>query len=594
MSLRVWLPLNGNLDNLGLEDITVTNYNTVINANGKIGSCYYFNGSSTYMTTSYIPKFGVGDFSISLWLKIPTLTSGTYKTILSSKTSSGASVGVGIYWNVTQKKFLWSTANGTTAKEVWMATAVDGIVYDKWIHLIMVRDSFDSKKGYFYINGIRYELASIPTILDIQSTNPLYIGRTTNGSYYSEMYINDIRIYDHAISAKEAEELSKGLILHYKLDKNFNQLNNCLSYPTFNTSTSTGGWSHWTTSGGAGTYGQNTDQQYIYNKNNTYSHWIASTAKYYLLYQSPAFEGGYRSLQFIIKEENSSPISNTICWPNWNARSGGPANNTWTSITPLGNGFYLCKTDGLMQSGNDDLVGIGVNAGYKIYISEAYCENDREVCSDIFNQDNLTTVIDSSGYGNNATATNVTSTPDSAKYTLSVKSSAARIIHDGALAPGTEGFTFSIWVKRISRNTSGKLLDIQIGNKKFNFGETADATYDQFMVFSFGTNATYWDGSNFIIPLNEWHHWAGTFDGSKNCLYKDGQLIFQSTHTKTYTISGTDNCSILNVANLYSNSYVNDFRLYSTVLTAEQIKELYDTSIGIDSNGNIYAREVIE
>ena len=39
---------------------------------------------------------------------------------------------------------------------------------------------------------------------------------------------------------------------------------------------------------------------------------------------------------------------------------------------------------------------------------------------------------------------------------------------------------------------------------------------------------------------------------------------------------------------------ISDFRIYKTALTAEQIKELYDTSATIDKDGNIYAREVIE
>jgi hypothetical protein len=30
--------------------------------------------------------------------------------------------------------------------------------------------------------------------------------------------MNDFRIYDHALSTKEVEEIAKGLVLHYKLD----------------------------------------------------------------------------------------------------------------------------------------------------------------------------------------------------------------------------------------------------------------------------------------------------------------------------------------------------------------------------------------
>ena len=46
MSLRVWLPLNGNLNNYGISDITVTNNGATVDNNGKIGKCYKFDGTS--------------------------------------------------------------------------------------------------------------------------------------------------------------------------------------------------------------------------------------------------------------------------------------------------------------------------------------------------------------------------------------------------------------------------------------------------------------------------------------------------------------------------------------------------------------------
>ena len=48
MSLLVWLPLNGNIINRGLSNLEVTNSGATVNNTGKIGPCYYFNGS-TYM-----------------------------------------------------------------------------------------------------------------------------------------------------------------------------------------------------------------------------------------------------------------------------------------------------------------------------------------------------------------------------------------------------------------------------------------------------------------------------------------------------------------------------------------------------------------
>jgi len=37
-----------------------------------------------------------------------------------------------------------------------------------------------------------------------------------------------------------------------------------------------------------------------------------------------------------------------------------------------------------------------------------------------------------------------------------------------------------------------------------------------------------------------------------------------------------------------------DLRIYATALTAAQVKELYTTSMSIDSSGNIHARELVE
>ena len=218
MSLRVWLPLNGDLTNNGLSDVIVTNNGATVDNSGKIGKCYYLSGSPNFINTGYSTNIGTNDFSIALWIKIPTITTGTYYAICSSKTAGAASVGFGIYWNYSQKKFLWSTADGSGATEIWMATTVDSIVYDKWIHLVMIRNNSDPKKGYFYINGVRYELASVPAIRNI-ATAPytLALGKCWSNSYYLKAYYNDFRIYDHALSPKEVKLLSQGLVCHYKL-----------------------------------------------------------------------------------------------------------------------------------------------------------------------------------------------------------------------------------------------------------------------------------------------------------------------------------------------------------------------------------------
>ena len=65
MALQIWLPLNGNLDNNGLSNITVTNYGATVDDNGKIGKCYSFDGTDDYASIPF-NNFG-NNFSISLW-----------------------------------------------------------------------------------------------------------------------------------------------------------------------------------------------------------------------------------------------------------------------------------------------------------------------------------------------------------------------------------------------------------------------------------------------------------------------------------------------------------------------------------------------
>lgn len=50
MALRVWLPLDGTLENKGVSNTTITNNGATVDTSGKIGSCYAFNGSTGYIS----------------------------------------------------------------------------------------------------------------------------------------------------------------------------------------------------------------------------------------------------------------------------------------------------------------------------------------------------------------------------------------------------------------------------------------------------------------------------------------------------------------------------------------------------------------
>jgi hypothetical protein len=75
MSLQVWLPLNGDLHNQGLSNITITNNGAIVDNNGKIGKCYSFDGTNDYIYGTY--KI-TSNISFCCWVYFPTVPSGRH------------------------------------------------------------------------------------------------------------------------------------------------------------------------------------------------------------------------------------------------------------------------------------------------------------------------------------------------------------------------------------------------------------------------------------------------------------------------------------------------------------------------------------
>ena len=82
MALRVWLPLNGNINNYGISDVTVTNNGATIDNNGKIGKCYSFNGSSAKIST---PINLTPEMSFCVWVKFNSVQN----FVIDARNSSG-------------------------------------------------------------------------------------------------------------------------------------------------------------------------------------------------------------------------------------------------------------------------------------------------------------------------------------------------------------------------------------------------------------------------------------------------------------------------------------------------------------------------
>ena len=214
MALRIWLPLNGDVKNQGLSDDKFTVSGATVNASGKIGKCYYYNGSSHSIYTNR--EFDYPEITITCWFKIESSNTlaGTQWLICFNKSGAGTAANTlaGLYVN-TQLKLVCQCHGHTYTYNTELEKNV-------WYHVCVTSANGEVMK--LYIDG---QLVSEDTTVGtaVTATCLSIGGRASNSAgtlhAYSPtgMYINDVRIYDTILSPLEIKHISQGLVLHYPL-----------------------------------------------------------------------------------------------------------------------------------------------------------------------------------------------------------------------------------------------------------------------------------------------------------------------------------------------------------------------------------------
>ena len=216
MALQVWLPLNGDLNNQGLNDIIATNNSATVDDNGKIGKCYSFNGVDNYITLSATPStlFPADgcSYSFSSWVYCTNAPS-VQTAIISSNNYRNMGFGLGFR---PSRKFVGAIMNSGSSQEYEFSYVMP---LNEWHHIVLTFDS-STKKQYLYVDGSFIESTPAIDFTWLRGTLNFWLGRNHQGGWggWFNGKLNDVRIYDHCLSAKEVSEIAKGLVLHYPLD----------------------------------------------------------------------------------------------------------------------------------------------------------------------------------------------------------------------------------------------------------------------------------------------------------------------------------------------------------------------------------------
>ncbi len=158
-----------------------------VTSDGKIGWAGDFNGASDYLATSVTvdqTSSGPGA-TFEAWV-YPNDTASTWRHIISTENG-------GNDWAIASHGTAWRIYHGSSYWTVGTITA------QAWQHLMAV---FEPGVGIrFYVNGTKY---STGTINYDTSSNPVHIGRRANGSYFFNGKIDEVMVYNRALSDAEA------------------------------------------------------------------------------------------------------------------------------------------------------------------------------------------------------------------------------------------------------------------------------------------------------------------------------------------------------------------------------------------------------
>lgn len=606
MSLLVWLPLDGVIENKGSSNATVTNYGATVSTAGKTGSCYSFDGTNDYMEFSNLNIDSKRYLTLAFWCY--SVNGNLYGVFTTRDTS--------LYHQFS----LINTGLGfrDTRHSSWTTFSFEQPTANVWTHYAIV---YSDGTWTVYKDGVKkreqiYGSATLNT-----SLNQIRVGRyqsSSNDAYFNGK-INDFRIYDHALSAKEVKELSQALILHYPLD-DISVGYDRLDYITFagsqyffidkpagqkSSMRIEMGIQPDTLSHSQPTFfsGRNSGVQFYRSSTSSLSLWTTSGST-----SIGTFVAG--KINSLIVDMTSSSVKTNLngsvsTSTNTNAFNLLFSNNCDKfTVGGYNTGLYLFY--GNMSYLNiyvdDELIFLGIPykrktdnvAGmYDLVTGQFFTSNGSQNFVAGNTMPGLSNrICDCSGFGNNGTITGTlsldTNTP---RYQNSTSFNGTSYIQ--VESPSTEVRTIVFWAKWNSI-PSGQSVVFVDQKSKIGFGIMSTGL----LCSTNGVSTKTFPKTG--IVANQWYHFAivntsSTPTATTRDLYINGVKQTPTTSTTNWTFT----LDYLQVGKRSTTSdgfagKLSDFRMYSTALSGSEILDLYNSPVYIDDSGTIGAFEFVE
>jgi len=595
MSLKVWLPLDGDLRNLGTSNgnFSIKTALTYTD-NGKIGKAYS-GGAITIDANTTASILNNQEFSFTCWVYVNSTEGNTSnREMFFGNSSMGENnnrkFSIFQYPTCNDLHLSWmnDTASTTFIGGVWAGVFPSY----KWTHIAV---TYKNPNCTIYVNGAKYDTRTGTS----SSSSFEYETYLFYNAPNQTRYLNDYRIYDHCLSAAEVHEIAQGLILHYKLDNNgWGNENLATGTSTAITLIPSGG-NDWFAPVG---FYPNDENGLNLLHNSTDSDLFTVSFDYTATGVESAFE-----IRPSLKYTSTSYTK-----PNYTKIASTAYLSIGSSSGHFEGTFYT--TPGQREYGQAWLLAgattsTTVNRNIQLIIknfkfeqgskSTPWCPNKNDTIANTLGY-NDNQIHDCSGYNHFATTPSaLATTSDTPRYSTATTFDGTNYGYIQSTVVESDHlsseYTWAGWIYRDYTDATARYLYNGITKVYLDTDFSTRIQWNHGK--SDGTASVNTSDMGIIIPYKEWTHLVWTFKDGYLKIYINGEYKDYSNRTGTgQFIKGYTNQMI--GANTSSSGQwigsISDIRIYTTALLDNDIKLLYNMGMKVDNLGGVHGFELNE
>jgi len=555
--------------------------------------------------TLTIPTAGVIDrpeFTIGMWAKANVVKTDRWQGLFDGRWSPGMPVCLALQVNTNYLYFYYLDENGINT-----ALNTGYVVSNRtaWHHYVI---TYAGGIIRIFVDGVEIKEATV-SLQQNSGTQVFYIGRSKGSNEWWNGFIDDLRIYDYALSDKEIKELAKAKILHYKFD-DFQEptTNNIPSQDYFDVNGLK-----------SAVYDPDTKEWTLVLAAGSSTNWRGILIKY-----SPdkVIEpaGAVITYSWEVYSEEEVPIVVDLNNYGMTTSTGSNDNRQWAEYH-YGNtvphqwvrmwATYQVNDDQDYYTRNNICFGNGFVPDHDVTIKVRNIQHELKDHPTSFVDGSREGIVhDCSGYEHHATLD--ADTPQWVEdsklgggcYYFNNKPLDGQHFQE-IVAPNVyiprQG-TLSAWIKG---TTDDQPLDniYPFGWRNFctlgPSGGTSDSRSGLIYYYNASSYTTRnWGGQGFYD--GNWHLYTIAWDADNDILrlYKDGNKVGDDKSPGTMYHIETFRDFVVGSAwsSTYGGhgGYIDDVRVYATMLSDDDVKQLYQQRASLDDKGNLYTHEFKE